>query len=196
MRCQVLLLDVARFKYPPHWVPLPLLYESMQAVDAATGRCRGYALMSRSEVATSLLLTVSRSKLDKVVPFSVMSSSRCPRPSLCRFRGISWHTAWLPAPKSRRLLRWALIPLQLKMLCRAPWRRCLRSWGQLWSRLQTPHPQMPLLQPPTAAALRKAHPRAMPCAAGRRRRLRCSVTITLLPFTLCDTQWRVCPCLP
>lgn len=62
----VLLLDVARFKYPPHWVPLALLYESMQAVDAATGRCRGYALMTRSEVTTSLLLTVSRSKLDKV----------------------------------------------------------------------------------------------------------------------------------
>jgi hypothetical protein len=65
MNGQVLLLDVARFKYPPHWVPLPLLYESMQALDAATGRCRGYVLMSRSEVSTSLLLTVSRSKLDK-----------------------------------------------------------------------------------------------------------------------------------
>ena len=64
---QVLLLDVARFKYPPHWVPLPLLHESMQAIDAATGRCRGYVLMSRSEVSTSLLLTVSRSKLDKVL---------------------------------------------------------------------------------------------------------------------------------
>jgi hypothetical protein len=64
---QVLLLDVARFKYPPHWVPLPLLYESMQAIDAATGRCRGYVLMSRSEVSTSLLLTVSRSKLDHVI---------------------------------------------------------------------------------------------------------------------------------
>lgn len=48
-------------------MPLPLLYESMQAIDAATGRCRGYVLMSRSEVSTSLLLTVSRSKLDHVI---------------------------------------------------------------------------------------------------------------------------------
>ena len=23
----VLILDTARFKYPPHWVPLPMLYE-------------------------------------------------------------------------------------------------------------------------------------------------------------------------
>ena len=26
----VLIMDVARFKYPPHWVPLSLLYSSMQ----------------------------------------------------------------------------------------------------------------------------------------------------------------------
>jgi hypothetical protein len=87
---QVLLLDVARFKYPPHWVPLPLLHESMQAIDAATGRCRGFVLMSRSEVSTSLLLTVSRSKLDKVQPVD-QQTSRCPTPRRCL--GISWLTA-------------------------------------------------------------------------------------------------------
>ena len=86
-RCQVLLLDVARFKYPPHWVPLALLYESMQAVDAATGRCRGYALMTRSEVTTSLLLTVSRSKLDKVVAFPFCL--RCWLPIIPS--QVSWH---------------------------------------------------------------------------------------------------------
>lgn len=39
----VLILDVARFKYPPHWVPLSLLWEAMDTVDEATGRHRGYA---------------------------------------------------------------------------------------------------------------------------------------------------------
>ncbi len=29
----VLILDVARFKYPPHWVSVPLLWESMAAVS-------------------------------------------------------------------------------------------------------------------------------------------------------------------
>jgi len=42
-----LILDVARFKLPPHWVPLPLLWEALQYEDDATGRCRGYALLSR-----------------------------------------------------------------------------------------------------------------------------------------------------
>jgi hypothetical protein len=41
----VLVMDVARFKYPPHWVPLPLLYQAMQAVDPDTGRSRGYLLL-------------------------------------------------------------------------------------------------------------------------------------------------------
>jgi Phytochelatin synthase len=38
-REQVLILDVARFKYPPHWVPLRTLFNAMAAVDATTGAC-------------------------------------------------------------------------------------------------------------------------------------------------------------
>ncbi|RMZ52137.1 hypothetical protein APUTEX25_001527 [Auxenochlorella protothecoides] len=38
----VLILDTARFKYPPHWVPLPMLYRSMARIDKATGRPRGF----------------------------------------------------------------------------------------------------------------------------------------------------------
>ena len=34
----VLILDTARFKYPPHWVPLTSLWEAMQAVDKDTGK--------------------------------------------------------------------------------------------------------------------------------------------------------------
>jgi glutathione gamma-glutamylcysteinyltransferase len=34
----VLILDTARFKYPPHWVSLPQLFESMKAVDNSTGQ--------------------------------------------------------------------------------------------------------------------------------------------------------------
>lgn len=37
-----LILDVARFKYPPHWVPLTLLWEAMDNVDGTTGQHRGY----------------------------------------------------------------------------------------------------------------------------------------------------------
>jgi len=44
----VLILDVARFKYPPYWVHLPLLWEAMQVEDEATQRSRGYFLLSRT----------------------------------------------------------------------------------------------------------------------------------------------------
>jgi glutathione gamma-glutamylcysteinyltransferase len=39
---RVLVLDTARFKYPPHWVPLELLFAAMQAQDDATGQPRGW----------------------------------------------------------------------------------------------------------------------------------------------------------
>ncbi len=41
-RDQVLVLDVARFKYPPHWVSAERLWQAMHAVDPATGRSRGW----------------------------------------------------------------------------------------------------------------------------------------------------------
>lgn len=45
----VLILDVARFKYPPHWVPLPALFAAMHALDEATGRSRGYLRIRRAD---------------------------------------------------------------------------------------------------------------------------------------------------
>lgn len=42
----VLVLDVARFKYPPYWVKLEDLWDSMAVVDKATGLTRGYFVIS------------------------------------------------------------------------------------------------------------------------------------------------------
>ena len=39
---RVLVLDVARFKYPPYWCPLTLLYEAMHPLDNVTQQPRGY----------------------------------------------------------------------------------------------------------------------------------------------------------
>ena len=52
-----LVLDVARFKYPPHWVPVPALHAAMLPVDAVTGRPRGWMLLRRRERPASLLFT-------------------------------------------------------------------------------------------------------------------------------------------
>ncbi|ARV19544.1 hypothetical protein AEP_02618 [Curvibacter sp. AEP1-3] len=43
----VLLMDVARFKYPPHWVPLSLLWSAMESLDNVTGKTRGYLRVVR-----------------------------------------------------------------------------------------------------------------------------------------------------
>ncbi|KAK7245345.1 hypothetical protein RIF29_40185 [Crotalaria pallida] len=58
-RDMVLILDVARFKYPPHWVPLTLLWNAMNTIDKATGHHRGYMIVSRLDRAPSILYTVS-----------------------------------------------------------------------------------------------------------------------------------------
>ncbi|XVF72042.1 hypothetical protein PTKIN_Ptkin12aG0089600 [Pterospermum kingtungense] len=55
----VLILDVARFKYPPHWVPLSLLWDAMNTIDKATGHHRGFMVISRLQKATSILYTMS-----------------------------------------------------------------------------------------------------------------------------------------
>jgi glutathione gamma-glutamylcysteinyltransferase len=40
-----LVLDVARFKYPPHWISAERLWKAMQSLDLATGRARGWMLL-------------------------------------------------------------------------------------------------------------------------------------------------------
>jgi glutathione gamma-glutamylcysteinyltransferase len=42
---QVLILDVARFKYAPFWVPVEDLYLSMQELDSVTNKSRGWLLL-------------------------------------------------------------------------------------------------------------------------------------------------------
>jgi len=42
-----LVLDVARFKYPPHWVALDDLHAAMRPPDPATGRSRGWIVLRR-----------------------------------------------------------------------------------------------------------------------------------------------------
>ncbi|KAL6208801.1 hypothetical protein ACLB2K_019746 [Fragaria x ananassa] len=54
-----LILDVARFKYPPHWVPLNILWDAMSNVDESTGQRRGFMLISRPHREPGQLYTLS-----------------------------------------------------------------------------------------------------------------------------------------
>lgn len=42
----VLVLDVARFKYPPHWLSLERLWRATHPIDPATGQARGWLVLS------------------------------------------------------------------------------------------------------------------------------------------------------
>ena len=45
----VLVLDVARFKYPPHWVKVEQLWEAMCVQDPDTQQPRGYLVINKAE---------------------------------------------------------------------------------------------------------------------------------------------------
>lgn len=42
-----LVLDVARYKYPPVWVPMEMLYDAMQSEDSDSGTSRGLVIVER-----------------------------------------------------------------------------------------------------------------------------------------------------
>lgn len=54
-----LLLDVARFKYPPHWVPIERLFEAMLPIDEATGQSRGWVSLSAASLPRPVFLRLS-----------------------------------------------------------------------------------------------------------------------------------------
>lgn len=54
----VLILDTARFKYPPHWLKLEDVYHAMAACDSVTGLPRGFMRLGLPVVLDSVLFTL------------------------------------------------------------------------------------------------------------------------------------------
>ena len=54
-----LVLDVARFKYPPHWISAERLWRAMHAIDPATGRPRGWMVLRRRAQGVALGFSLS-----------------------------------------------------------------------------------------------------------------------------------------
>lgn len=44
-----LMLDVARFKYPSYWCDITKLFDSLEDMDKATNKPRGFVLISRKQ---------------------------------------------------------------------------------------------------------------------------------------------------
>jgi len=51
----VLLLDVARFKYPPHWVSIEMLYRAMLPLDPVSRRSRGFLMIRRERTVAPMV---------------------------------------------------------------------------------------------------------------------------------------------
>ncbi|KAL3926213.1 MAG: hypothetical protein SGPRY_003401, partial [Prymnesium sp.] len=66
---RVLVMDVARFKYPPWYAPLPLLFEAMATMDPVTGRSRGYARVTAAHAAlqTTVLRSTCNTRVDRTL---------------------------------------------------------------------------------------------------------------------------------
>ncbi|KAL7270596.1 hypothetical protein RUND412_006692 [Rhizina undulata] len=62
----VLILDVARFKYPSYWVPIKILYESLIPLDPATKQPRGYSILRKSAFPSSELGSLFRLNANKL----------------------------------------------------------------------------------------------------------------------------------
>ena len=54
-RQQALCFDVARYKYPPYWCSVPLLYDSIKLKDSSSGLSRGFGLIARQPEGPCLL---------------------------------------------------------------------------------------------------------------------------------------------
>lgn len=72
----VLLLDVARFKYPPHWVKLSLIFEAMQQIDESIGLPRGLVIL-KSDVKNCLSQNELSKSMDPAAAKMVRSQPCC-----------------------------------------------------------------------------------------------------------------------
>ena len=55
---RVLIMDVARFKYPPHWITLEQLQTAMNSEDPTTKKVRGRSIFIHSELCDSGYVTL------------------------------------------------------------------------------------------------------------------------------------------
>lgn len=70
----VLVLDVARFKYPPYWVPVAEMWEAMRTVDPESHRSRGFFIMSRSPTNIRDLDGLVEAKIDSPILSHVINA--------------------------------------------------------------------------------------------------------------------------
>ena len=81
----VLILDVARFKYPPHWIPVDMLWESMCTIDPSTEKSRGFYLIAKWPSDVSIQCSTENCQTTDEPTLSVSRSLCAPEESLAPF---------------------------------------------------------------------------------------------------------------
>lgn len=69
-------MDVARFKYPPYWCSLELLYKSLERLDSVTKRPRGFALISRDLESFSKICSISADETSRLKVKKVLQDNQ------------------------------------------------------------------------------------------------------------------------
>lgn len=70
---KALMLDTARFKYPPHWVDLQQIFEAIKTFDKDTGKSRGFIMLARKVTKSKKLppLIARQPRLEKLDLFNL-----------------------------------------------------------------------------------------------------------------------------
>lgn len=76
----VLVMDVARFKYPPFWVSVKRLWESMEVIDRDTGDPRGYFIVSSAPSSGNIPVNESGSAITSTTT-CLKCNNHCPTPA-------------------------------------------------------------------------------------------------------------------
>jgi glutathione gamma-glutamylcysteinyltransferase len=74
----VLILDVARFKYPPHWVPVSRLWTAMEGLDPASERPRGWLRIDRADAVHAGDVDGALALTDRLTALGATSVPCCP----------------------------------------------------------------------------------------------------------------------
>lgn len=95
---RLLLLDVARFKYPPHWLPLRLVWKAMCRIDPETAQSRGYMVLSARTDSNPAVLKLTLSAVHRDAPHDA------PPPYLTVVDANHQHGAQEPASKKQKTI--------------------------------------------------------------------------------------------
>ena len=101
-------MDVARFKYPPFWVPVEALWDSMEVLDRVTGMPRGYFIVSTERHESGAATAAPGVGKEEHVCGHDHSVTRVPHSTAMRWRTVPVGVTRVPHSTA---MRWRTVPV-------------------------------------------------------------------------------------